>query len=173
MTFKKGKSGFWKGKKRPYMKEVKEWNRTGKSPWNKGKKFPELSKENHPNWTGKYAKVHICEFCNNTFKTKKYNNQRFCSRKCQYDWMSKNGIVRGKNNGMWNGGKSKERHDWIFKEKISPMLRSVYPCSICGSREKLVVHHIDEDKHNNALDNLIVLCLKHHTQIHTELRKLK
>ena len=38
-------------------------------------------------------------------------------------------------------------------------------CEICGyseHKEALQVHHIDSDRENNTMDNLIVLCANHH-----------
>jgi len=39
-------------------------------------------------------------------------------------------------------------------------------CSICGKKEKCVVHHVDENEHNNNLNNLRILCYGCHNQLH-------
>lgn len=41
-------------------------------------------------------------------------------------------------------------------------------CVICGFDEfsALQVHHIDQNRNNNDVDNLIVLCANHHCMIH-------
>jgi hypothetical protein len=39
-------------------------------------------------------------------------------------------------------------------------------CEICGTTEQIVVHHLDGDRTNNTLENLIPVCRKHHAQIH-------
>ena len=44
--------------------------------------------------------------------------------------------------------------------------RDNYLCQDCGQPEWLVVHHIDADKENNELDNLITLCPSCHIQRH-------
>ena len=36
--------------------------------------------------------------------------------------------------------------------------RDSYTCQHCGSTEGLHIHHIDRDKQNNAMGNLVVLC---------------
>jgi 5-methylcytosine-specific restriction endonuclease McrA len=58
------------------------------------------------------------------------------------------------------------------REKV--LIRDEYTCQICGSKEKLVVHHIDgtgrgNEMHNNDLDNLITICRGCHAEIHKEL----
>jgi len=39
-------------------------------------------------------------------------------------------------------------------------------CSFCKSNEKLQVHHIDGNRLNNQLNNLVVLCSYCHRYIH-------
>lgn len=39
-------------------------------------------------------------------------------------------------------------------------------CSICGSKGKMVVHHVDENYRNNNLKNMRILCYKCHNQLH-------
>lgn len=51
--------------------------------------------------------------------------------------------------------------------------RDNYQCQICGSKDKLVIHHIDKTgrgakEHNNSLYNLITLCRKCHISLHKE-----
>ena len=31
-------------------------------------------------------------------------------------------------------------------------------CYLCGSKEKICVHHVDWDRHNVAYDNIVLLC---------------
>lgn len=58
--------------------------------------------------------------------------------------------------------------NYTIKEKIRNMYNRV--CVSCGKNEvdngqKLSVHHIDEDKHNNTIENLIPLCKSCHGKI--------
>ena len=39
-------------------------------------------------------------------------------------------------------------------------------CVICGDTKNLHIHHKDKNKHNDSLDNLIVLCSQCHNSIH-------
>lgn len=44
-------------------------------------------------------------------------------------------------------------------------------CVVCQTDEGIDVHHIDEDKTNHKLENLVPLCKVHHNWIHSEKRK--
>lgn len=37
-------------------------------------------------------------------------------------------------------------------------------CCVCGRQRGVQIHHIDADHSNNAVDNLIPLCVQHHSQ---------
>lgn len=41
-------------------------------------------------------------------------------------------------------------------------------CAMCGLEEEccLQVHHIDENRYNSSLDNLIILCANCHSRVH-------
>lgn len=39
-------------------------------------------------------------------------------------------------------------------------------CTDCGSTDNLFVHHLDENRHNNELDNLRTVCAKCHVNIY-------
>mgnify|MGYP006273278739 CR=1 FL=1 len=40
-------------------------------------------------------------------------------------------------------------------------------CQICDTTEDIVVHHVDGDRGNNAIDNLVPVCKSCHGKIHT------
>lgn len=39
-------------------------------------------------------------------------------------------------------------------------------CVVCRRDENIIIHHVDEDKENNVLGNLVVLCRSCHGRIH-------
>ena len=41
-------------------------------------------------------------------------------------------------------------------------------CEWCGSTNNLLVHHLDENRYNNNIDNLITLCKRCHQNLHTK-----
>ena len=76
---------------------------------------------------------------------------------------SRKGKCVGEKCPAWQGGKSFEEYglDWtdILKESIRQ--RDNYCCRLCGKKQKNRnhdVHHINYDKQNNNLLNLITLC---------------
>lgn len=75
--------------------------------------------------------------------------------------------MSGNRNGRWKGGLSFEPYmvefNGILKDKIR--LRDGYRCQLCGvAHSKLSVHHIDYNKQNNELANLIALCRSCHSK---------
>ena len=64
----------------------------------------------------------------------------------------------------WQGGISFEPYsvDWTKTLKKSIRERDKYTCQLCG-KEGIIVHHIDYDKKNCNLNNLITLCNSCHT----------
>lgn len=51
-----------------------------------------------------------------------------------------------------------------YREKC--LAQKINVCNACGTTENLVVHHIDGDRSNNVLDNLIPVCKSCHQNIH-------
>lgn len=66
---------------------------------------------------------------------------------------------RGSRNPNWNGGKITK----AIKEKVRQ--RDNQQCVKCGAPACLI-HHIDQDVHNNDLNNLCSLCMSCHQRIH-------
>lgn len=69
----------------------------------------------------------------------------------------------------WQGGKSFEKYSLLFDQQMKDRVRTRdnFVCQLCGvpeleGRRRLDVHHIDYDKKNSCIDNLISLCQKCH-----------
>jgi hypothetical protein len=82
----------------------------------------------------------------------------------------KPGLV-GSANPNWQGGKSFEDYGLEFIESLKRQIRmrDGYRCSMCHISEDdagsaLSVHHIDYDKKNNSIENLISLCVSCHAR---------
>lgn len=127
-----------------------------------------------------------CLMCDKKFHIKPYAKTRgrgkYCSKKCYNKarsmWMSDKSYnpaykvdFKLEKNPNWNGGTSFKQYPigWnnTFKEQIR--YRDEYKCQICGVHEnecncKLNVHHIDYNKDNLDLHNLISLCHSCHSK---------
>lgn len=102
------------------------------------------SKEFTP--TGSCQKV--CSLCTEAFKKQKMHDyhRRTYVRKGYSQFREKN------NN--WKGGIG------VYRQ-----IKKAEQCEECGSYENLCIHHKDEDRYNNSLENLQCLCRSCH-QIH-------
>jgi 5-methylcytosine-specific restriction endonuclease McrA len=67
--------------------------------------------------------------------------------------------IRGENHYLWKGGAETRPYRKLVRKD---------QCTLCGSKEKLLIHHIDFDHYNNAADNLQVLCLRCHSSVHKQ-----
>ena len=74
----------------------------------------------------------------------------------------------GDKNPSWKGGLSFEPYsvDWTKTLKRAVKERDHYICQICEIQDDLVVHHIDCNKKNCDMNNLITICRKCHSKIH-------
>lgn len=120
--------------------------RKDKEPWNKGNET-------------RYE--HTCSECGKAFQSK-FKERTFCSRACMAKANSgenslfyKHGNGRTKYRFLWINGKAVREHRLVMAEHLGRELKP-----------KEVVHHIDEDGLNNALDNLHLFhcekCHQHH-----------
>lgn len=80
-------------------------------------------------------------------------------------------LKKGKEHRYWKGGTSFEPYSPCFdsqaKERVR--VRDNFICQLCGIPElecnhNLSVHHIDYDKLNSNIDNLVCLCKKCHAK---------
>jgi len=121
--------------------------------------------EAHYAWEGKRREA-LCAVCGNQFmsiKDPRTGWSRFCSRTCKGKAHSK--LVEGANNGRWTGGLSHEPYPIEFNNRLRKTIRERDgdQCQLCSINEspidrQLDVHHIDYNKRNLSLANLISLC---------------
>jgi hypothetical protein len=82
---------------------------------------------------------------------------------------------KGELNGAWNGGSSYFPYGIEFNHELKEFIRNRDDriCQRCGKDEKenkhrLSIHHIDYDKKNNDVRNLITLCGKCHAKTNSK-----
>lgn len=65
----------------------------------------------------------------------------------------------------WNKGIGRGKYNYEFRY-MKPIIYKIYGkmCNYCGSTEKLCIHHIDYNKNNNSVNNLIPLCVHCHAK---------
>ena len=97
------------------------------------------------------------------YKPSEETKQKIKDNNARY-WLGKLGEL----NPNWQGGKSFEIYPQEFKQIRKTILeRDNYTCqdpNCDGNHKKLHTHHIDYDKKNNNLENLITLCSSCHTK---------
>lgn len=111
------------------------------------------------------GKMIECFTCNNsTYKSLKdlknsNSGKYFCSRTCSNVWIGKQ--QRTENNPNWTGGLSS------YKDLLK-RTNTKQACVLCGkdNRKILCVHHMDRNRKNNNVRNLIWLCRNCHFLVH-------
>ena len=95
-------------------------------------------------------------------KSKKF----FCDKSCLASWKNRN-ILYGEKSANWRNGAGSYRAI-MSRAKVKPI------CSMCQQDDKrvLVVHHIDGNRQNNSLKNLIWVCRNCHCLIHVHNQKI-
>ena len=102
-----------------------------------------------------------CPVCGDNFKTQKRGNSRE-KRTCSYS-CSNTFFRSGKNNPNWKEVSTQYRNKCFEYHKKE--------CIICKEEKIVEVHHIDEDRSNNDIFNLVPLCPTHHKYWHSEFKK--
>lgn len=103
-----------------------------------------------------------CEVCHKPFLVypAHADRQHCCGKACSHVRRSK--IMAGEPNPNWNGGLSRLPYPWNFREiSKSVIARDGGLCQgteCSGSDPRMTAHHIDYDKSNCDLSNLIALC---------------
>ena len=89
-------------------------------------------------------------------KSKKY----FCDKSCQTTWRNSMVFI-GKNHSNWKDGKTTYR-SVLIKSKGEKK------CTLCNNNDTrlLAAHHLDKNRMNNDISNLIWLCHNCHFLVH-------
>lgn len=100
--------------------------------------------------------VRVCPQCNSNFTVciteDKSSKQITCSRACSNKFFKQN-----------KKPLSELKHT-NYQERAKRA--GLTACCICGISEVLDIHHVDHDKTNNSIGNLVALCPNHHALLH-------
>ena len=102
--------------------------------------------------------------------TKTGPKQKFCHNCAKSAYKEHDKEIGGKRGSKpWGAYNQKGVNNNNFKYgcQYKDAIEKVY-CSLCGSIDNLLIHHIDHDRKNNDISNLIVLCKKCHQEHHTK-----
>ena len=96
--------------------------------------------------------VKVCVICNGPIKDYTHSKGT-CSRSC-----ANTHFRSGEGNGNWRDSiNSYATLCYRFHEK---------KCVVCGETDAVDVHHLDSNRENNSIENLIPLCPTHHAYCH-------
>ncbi len=98
-----------------------------------------------------------CPVCNKIFEVYKREKKVTCSRSC-----SNTHYRVGPNNGNWK--------DSVYRSTCFAKHKRV--CIVCGEDKIVAVHHFDENRNNNNIENLIPMCPTHHQYMHSKHKNL-
>ncbi len=113
--------------------------------------------------TGKFVNCYKCGkkvWRTPAFIKKSKSGLFFCSKGCSMTWKNSD-LYSGEKHPLWNGGAAVYR---LYKERSDdPKV-----CKMCGITDfrVLIVHHVDHNRRNNNLNNLMWLCRNCHYIIH-------
>lgn len=113
-------------------------------------------------WAGQRT-TKECENCGIEFFPNKFSptKQVYCSHKCQVS------AIHKRHYGKYNRGAPYQKE---FKMVRPFVLERDKVCTICGSDDRLHVHHLDNSGNtedcDNSMDNLTTLCHDCHSAIH-------
>lgn len=101
-----------------------------------------------------------CDLCAKPFRVPncRLSTAKHCSRACHNKVAANAKDNSGIHNPMWKGGIATYR---VHRKES---------CERCGRNYNLVVHHRDENRYNNAQDNLETLCRSCHKREHDSRR---
>jgi len=169
--YNKHENGFWReGKtKKDYPQLSNGGTKKGSIPWNKG-----LTKETDDRVAkiGKRYKGWILKNRKGKSDIEFYGKEKALEIAIKKSNVM-TGTREGKNNPAWKDGRSEIPYPSEFNKalRIKVKQRDNFQCQECGTIENLEVHHIDNNKTNCDINNLITLCRSCHRGITNKTRR--
>lgn len=115
-------------------------------------------------WNGSRKETRNCIICKKPFTVTKAQVKVTCSNACNKK--HKRNSHLGEKSHLWRGGKTAPYHtEWrVFRAMA--LERDDYKCVICGSTDRIQVHHKIPYRYSKShnLNNLITLCRSCHSR---------
>jgi ribosomal protein S27E len=99
-----------------------------------------------------------CPQCKKLFIYKKSQKKETCSHACANVFFAHKQGAKNKKDGSSSYKDSLKRYFINNNRAIS--------CCVCKESNILDIHHVDEDRDNNEINNLVFLCPNHHAAYH-------
>lgn len=93
------------------------------------------------------------------------NKERYQASQKRYAEKNKEGLKE-----YWQAWHRKKSFGGKYEEVLH---RDNGKCVLCGNKKSIIVHHIDEDRSNNVVENLVTLCRRCHPKVHYSKQKVK
>lgn len=108
----------------------------------------------------------ICQNCYRQFKWKR--KKVICPRCKRLLPLKGRGLCGGCYNTVYRLEYQKARNQMKrFNLDMETYKKLTKNCVICEFNKFVVLHHLDQNRKNNSIDNLIGLCPNHHNMLHT------
>lgn len=120
--------------------------------------------------TGKFVSCFTCG--EEVYKRRKALNHSksgkyFCGKSCQTKWRNQEFV--GARHGNWKGGEHIDYREILLKKNVKPI------CKLCKSNDSRVLcaHHLDKNRKNHKIENLVWLCRNCHHLVHNYNTEIK
>lgn len=100
----------------------------------------------------------VCPQCGVTFTCKKSEEKETCSHACANVYFAHKQGAKNRKDGSTGYADALNKYYTANGLKIK--------CCVCNESRVLDVHHVDEDRANNHISNLVFLCPTHHAVYH-------
>ena len=115
-------------------------------------------------WGAEHRVTRPCVICDKPITIRLSDNRTTCSDECSRTHKSRS--LRGERSHMWRGGKMAPYvGEWNTQNRAA-RARDGHQCRLCGSTDRIQVHHIIPYRysHSHDLDNLVTLCRSCHSR---------
>ncbi len=109
-----------------------------------------------PKWTNRPSILKFCPICSKEFRVYAHEFVQTCSKKCGYELMKQR---------ITKTASTYRRNALLVYNK------KCYDCGYEEHPEIIMIHHIDGDRTNGAIDNLIPLCPNCHAIRHEQQKR--